>query len=150
MTSVICSVSALALIHSLVFRYMKKQHLIDVTEIFRVIGAQKKYRLVKLGLLSILFLFIVFRYGVIAYKKSHVPSKLLLIRSVRHCCSIVAHHFGSRSSHQCLCVVVIERYTALANKYLFALWLRCLTSGHLRVYSSKYGELDIRSSILEF
>ncbi|KAK4766945.1 hypothetical protein SAY86_014696 [Trapa natans] len=41
--------------------YVKKQHLIDVTEIFRVISAEKKYRLVKLGLLSILFLFVVFR-----------------------------------------------------------------------------------------
>lgn len=53
---------------------MKKQYLIDVTEIFRVIGSEKKYRLVKLGLLSILFLFVVFRYGVIAYNWSYVPS----------------------------------------------------------------------------
>ncbi|XP_031396280.1 protein cornichon homolog 1 isoform X1 [Punica granatum] len=44
-----------------VMLYIKKRHLIDVTEIFRVIGAEKKYRLVKLGLLSILFLCVIFR-----------------------------------------------------------------------------------------
>ncbi|KAK4799080.1 hypothetical protein SAY86_024445 [Trapa natans] len=70
-----------------VMLYIKKQHLVDITEIFRVIGSEKKYRLVKLGLLLIIFLFVAFR---------------------------------------------------------------CLTSGHLTVYSSKHGELDIRSSILEF
>ncbi|KAI4387143.1 hypothetical protein MLD38_004994 [Melastoma candidum] len=41
--------------------YIKRQHLIDVTEIFRVLGAEKKYRLVKLGLLAIFFIMVIFR-----------------------------------------------------------------------------------------
>lgn len=44
-----------------VMLYVKRRHLIDVTEVFRVLGTEKKYRMVKLGLLSLLFLMVIFR-----------------------------------------------------------------------------------------
>ncbi|XP_010057681.1 protein cornichon homolog 1 isoform X1 [Eucalyptus grandis] len=45
-----------------VMLYVKRRHLIDVTEVFRVLGTEKKYRMVKLGLLSLLFLMVIFRF----------------------------------------------------------------------------------------
>ncbi|XP_030519776.1 protein cornichon homolog 1 isoform X1 [Rhodamnia argentea] len=45
-----------------VMLYIKQRHLIDVTEVFRVLAAEKKYRMVKLGLLSVLFLMVIFRF----------------------------------------------------------------------------------------
>ncbi|KAL0428578.1 UNVERIFIED_CONTAM: protein cornichon1 [Sesamum latifolium] len=36
-------------------RYLSKQHLVDVTEVFRVLNAEKKVRLVKLGFYVVFF-----------------------------------------------------------------------------------------------
>jgi hypothetical protein len=40
---------------------MKKQYLIDVTEIFNVLGKEKKYRLIKLGFYVFLFFIVIYR-----------------------------------------------------------------------------------------
>lgn len=41
--------------------YMKRKHLIDVTEVFRDLSFEKKYRLVKLGFYLLLLFIIIFR-----------------------------------------------------------------------------------------
>ncbi|KAL5545542.1 hypothetical protein UlMin_005229 [Ulmus minor] len=41
--------------------FMKRKHLLDVTEIFRVLSSEKKYRLVKLGFYLIFLFIIIFR-----------------------------------------------------------------------------------------
>lgn len=41
--------------------YLKRQHLIDVTEIFSVIGKEKKYRLFKLGFYVLMFFIVIYR-----------------------------------------------------------------------------------------
>ncbi|KAJ6813440.1 protein cornichon-like protein 1-like isoform X2 [Iris pallida] len=40
---------------------MKKQHLMDVTEIFRVLNGEKKYRIIKLALYISIFLVVFYR-----------------------------------------------------------------------------------------
>ena len=42
---------------------MKKQYLVDVTEIFNVLGKEKKYRLIKLGFYVFLFFIVIYRYS---------------------------------------------------------------------------------------
>lgn len=44
------------------FRFMKREHLIDVTEVFRNLNSQKKFRLIKLGIYLIFFSILMFRY----------------------------------------------------------------------------------------
>ncbi|KAJ9565387.1 hypothetical protein OSB04_001353 [Centaurea solstitialis] len=51
--------------------YINRQHLIDVTEVFRYVDAEKKYRIAKLALYLFLFLLVVIR-SVIAGKFSNV------------------------------------------------------------------------------
>ncbi|CAN6453701.1 unnamed protein product [Victoria cruziana] len=46
--------------------YMKRRHLIDVTEIFRLLNAEKKYRMIKLGFYLSLFFIIIYRLVVSA------------------------------------------------------------------------------------
>lgn len=41
--------------------YMKRQHLVDVTEIFSVLGKEKKYRLIKLAFYVFLFFVVIYR-----------------------------------------------------------------------------------------
>ncbi|KAF1001743.1 protein cornichon homolog 2-like isoform X1 [Apium graveolens] len=41
--------------------FMKQQHLIDVTEVFRFLDAEKKYRLIKLAFYLILFVVVLIR-----------------------------------------------------------------------------------------
>ncbi|KAI3984345.1 hypothetical protein MKX01_011299 [Papaver californicum] len=41
--------------------YMERRHLIDVTEIFRLLNGEKKYRYVKLGFYLSLFCIVIFR-----------------------------------------------------------------------------------------
>ncbi|KAJ4706473.1 Cornichon family protein [Melia azedarach] len=41
--------------------YMKQQHLIDVTEVFRNLKVEKKFRIIKLGFYVIFFILVVFR-----------------------------------------------------------------------------------------
>ncbi|KAK2653316.1 hypothetical protein Ddye_013172 [Dipteronia dyeriana] len=43
------------------FLYMKRQHLIDVTEVFRAIKVEKRIRFVKLGFYVLFFVMVVFR-----------------------------------------------------------------------------------------
>ncbi|KAL5744108.1 hypothetical protein ACOSQ2_027224 [Xanthoceras sorbifolium] len=43
------------------FLYTKRQHLIDVTEVFRTIKAEKRFRFVKLGFYVLFFVMVVFR-----------------------------------------------------------------------------------------
>lgn len=52
-----------ALLHSsfVCFRYMNKKHLIDVTEVFRYVDVEKKYRFAKLAVYSFLFILIIIR-----------------------------------------------------------------------------------------
>lgn len=40
---------------------MKQQHLIDVTEVFRSLDAEKKYRLIKLAFYLVLFVVVLIR-----------------------------------------------------------------------------------------
>lgn len=42
---------------------MKQQHLIDVTEVFRFLDAEKKYRLIKLVFYLILFVVVLIRFA---------------------------------------------------------------------------------------
>uniref|UniRef100_A0A5B7AWR1 Putative Cornichon n=1 Tax=Davidia involucrata TaxID=16924 RepID=A0A5B7AWR1_DAVIN len=44
-----------------VMLFMKRQHLIDVTEVFRSLNAEKKYRIIKLGFYLILFVLVIIR-----------------------------------------------------------------------------------------
>ncbi|KAJ6818521.1 protein cornichon-like protein 1-like isoform X2 [Iris pallida] len=41
--------------------YMKKKHLVDVTEIFSVLNGEKKYRMIKLALYFSIFLIVIYR-----------------------------------------------------------------------------------------
>lgn len=41
--------------------FMKRQHLIDVTEVFRFLSAEKKYRIIKLAFYLLLFVLVIFR-----------------------------------------------------------------------------------------
>ncbi|GJX64698.1 cornichon homolog 1 isoform X1 [Tanacetum coccineum] len=45
-------------------KYMNKQHLIDVTEVFRYLDAEKKYRIAKLVLYAFVFLLVIIRSAV--------------------------------------------------------------------------------------
>ncbi|CDP20907.1 unnamed protein product [Coffea canephora] len=45
----------------LCFRFMKREHLIDVTEVFRVLSVEKKLRVVKLGFYLLLFVLVMTR-----------------------------------------------------------------------------------------
>ncbi|CAK9157224.1 unnamed protein product [Ilex paraguariensis] len=42
--------------------FMKRQHLIDVTEVFRFLSAEKKYRIVKLAFYLLLFIIVIVRF----------------------------------------------------------------------------------------
>ncbi|KAJ4829577.1 hypothetical protein Tsubulata_031630 [Turnera subulata] len=42
--------------------FVKRQHLIDVTEVFRNLNFDKKYRLVKLGFYMVFFMVLIFRF----------------------------------------------------------------------------------------
>ncbi|KAL3534229.1 hypothetical protein ACH5RR_002690 [Cinchona calisaya] len=42
-------------------KFMKREHLIDVTEVFRVLSAEKKLRVVKLGFYFVLFILVMIR-----------------------------------------------------------------------------------------
>lgn len=53
------------------FRYMKQQHLIDVTEVFRNLKVEKKFRIIKLGFYVIFFILVVFRYVLHLVHKYH-------------------------------------------------------------------------------
>ncbi|KAK9157845.1 hypothetical protein Scep_004419 [Stephania cephalantha] len=46
--------------------YMNQKHLIDVTEIFSVLNAEKKYRVIKIGFYLVLFIVVLFRLVVTA------------------------------------------------------------------------------------
>ncbi|KAI5057150.1 hypothetical protein GOP47_0027165 [Adiantum capillus-veneris] len=41
--------------------FLKRQHLVDVTEIFNVLGKEKKYRLIKLGFYVLMFFIVIYR-----------------------------------------------------------------------------------------
>jgi hypothetical protein len=41
--------------------FMKRQHLIDVTEVFRFLNPEKKYRIIKLGFYLLLFVIVIIR-----------------------------------------------------------------------------------------
>ncbi|XP_052173478.1 protein cornichon homolog 1-like isoform X2 [Diospyros lotus] len=41
--------------------YMNRQHLIDVTEVFRFLNAEKKYRIIKLAFYLLLFVLVIIR-----------------------------------------------------------------------------------------
>lgn len=41
--------------------FLKRQHLIDVTEVFRFLSAEKKYRIIKLGFYLVLFVLVIIR-----------------------------------------------------------------------------------------
>lgn len=43
-------------------RYVKREHLIDVTEVFRVLSAEKKFRIAKLVLYLIVLIVVIFRF----------------------------------------------------------------------------------------
>ncbi|KAK1358024.1 Cornichon [Heracleum sosnowskyi] len=66
--------------------FMKQQHLIDVTEVFRFLDAEKKYRLIKLAFYLILFVVVLIRTigaGALSTMISlfHVSNEELDIRS---------------------------------------------------------------------
>jgi hypothetical protein len=44
------------------FRYVKREHLIDVTEVFRVLNAEKKLRIAKIALYLIVLVVTIFRF----------------------------------------------------------------------------------------
>ncbi|WVY98193.1 hypothetical protein V8G54_030344 [Vigna mungo] len=46
--------------------YVKREHLIDVTEVFRVVNAEKKFRIVKLALYLTVLIVTIFRLTLIA------------------------------------------------------------------------------------
>jgi hypothetical protein len=43
------------------YRYLKKQYLLDVTEIFNLLDREKKYRLVKLAFYLLLFFIVIYK-----------------------------------------------------------------------------------------
>ncbi|RVW46962.1 hypothetical protein CK203_012290 [Vitis vinifera] len=47
------------------FRFMKRQHLIDVTEVFRTLSAEKKYRVAKLAFYLFLFIIVIIRFSLL-------------------------------------------------------------------------------------
>ncbi|XP_010265774.1 PREDICTED: protein cornichon homolog 1 [Nelumbo nucifera] len=46
--------------------YLRRKHLLDVTEIFRLVNEEKKYRMVKLGFYLVLFFIVIYRLVVVA------------------------------------------------------------------------------------
>jgi hypothetical protein len=45
-------------------RYMARKHLVDVTEIFRQLNGEKKYRMIKLAFYFCLFIITIYRFDV--------------------------------------------------------------------------------------
>lgn len=61
LVSVSVSYILLMLWSVILLRYMNKRHLVDVTEIFNLLGYEKKYRLMKLGFYLILFFIVIYK-----------------------------------------------------------------------------------------
>ncbi|XWS66405.1 hypothetical protein CRYUN_Cryun05aG0196500 [Craigia yunnanensis] len=51
--------------------YLNRKHLVDVTEIFRDLNIEKKYRFVKLGIYLLLFTVVLFRLVISAFNSLH-------------------------------------------------------------------------------
>ncbi|XP_022766750.1 protein cornichon homolog 1 isoform X2 [Durio zibethinus] len=51
--------------------YLNRKHLLDVTEIFRDLNNEKKYRFVKLGIYLLLFTLVLFRLIISAFNSLH-------------------------------------------------------------------------------
>ncbi|XVE75669.1 hypothetical protein DITRI_Ditri12bG0111500 [Diplodiscus trichospermus] len=51
--------------------YLNRKHLVDVTEIFRDLNFEKKYRFVKLGIYLLLFTLVLFRLVISAFNSLH-------------------------------------------------------------------------------
>ncbi|XP_012073032.1 protein cornichon homolog 1 isoform X2 [Jatropha curcas] len=50
-----------------VLLFMKREHLIDITEVFRNLNSEKKYRFIKLGIYLFFFALFMFRITLIAF-----------------------------------------------------------------------------------
>lgn len=61
------------------FRYVKREHLIDVTEVFRVLSVEKKFRIAKLALYLIVLIVTIFRFVIL--KNICLPAMLWLVQS---------------------------------------------------------------------
>ncbi|XVF75847.1 hypothetical protein PTKIN_Ptkin13bG0219800 [Pterospermum kingtungense] len=51
--------------------YLNRKHLVDVTEIFRYLNSEKKYRFIKLGIYLLLFTVVLFRLVISAFNSLH-------------------------------------------------------------------------------
>lgn len=71
---------------------MKQQHLIDVTEVFRFLDGEKKYRLIKLAFYLILFVVVLIRFVL-----DSLSNPLPLYFSFYHVLLYIAY------IHPCLC-----------------------------------------------
>ncbi|RDY01621.1 Protein cornichon-like 1, partial [Mucuna pruriens] len=58
--------------------YLKRQHLIDVTEVFRVLNAEKKFRLAKLAYYLTIIIITVFRFVCDALKITYAYLRIVL------------------------------------------------------------------------
>lgn len=72
------------------FRYVKREHLIDVTEVFRVVNAEKKFRIAKLALYLSVLIVTIFRF-VTPLKSTWLSVMLWLVQC--YCLAMYPSHF---------------------------------------------------------
>ena len=62
---IFCCVMIINQNHMIIFltRFMARKHLVDVTEIFRQLNGEKKYRMIKLAFYFCLFIITIYRFG---------------------------------------------------------------------------------------
>ena len=100
---------------------MKREHLIDVTEVFRVLSVEKKLRVVKLGFYLLLFVLVMTRF---------------------------APNFFFHGSWGCMHFLFLIMLKDLV--FACRIYAAGTFSVVMSVFHSDNEELDIRSSILEF
>ncbi len=85
-------------------RYLRRQHLVDVTEIFNHLDYEKTYRLLKLGFYLVLLLVVIYRCSILL-----ITPQFLIEIAIENCCYTCCIFEGI--SIACLLVVI--------NKYIF-------------------------------
>ncbi|KOM34134.1 hypothetical protein LR48_Vigan02g028400 [Vigna angularis] len=77
--------------------YVKREHLIDVTEVFRVVNAEKKFRIVKLALYLTVLIVTIFRFVSHPYNRTCLSALLFLVRS--NCSTLYLFPFLIKTFH---------------------------------------------------
>jgi hypothetical protein len=91
-------------------RYLRRQHLVDVTEIFNQLDYEKTYRLLKLGFYLVLLLVVIYRCSILL-----ITPQFLIEIAIENCCYTCCISKGI--SIACMLVAI--------NKYIFTPYQCC-------------------------